>query len=64
MCVGTDLEGGLKIWAESNVHRSQCRVVFSIFMRVGPGPRFSVHTGYCNKLLALSLHFAHTYIQI
>lgn len=64
MCVSADLEGRHKIWAESNVHHSQCKVAFLIFMRFGPGPRFSVHPGYCYKLLVLSLYFACSYTQI
>lgn len=60
MCVGTDLEGGLEM---SNVYWRQWKVVFLILIGFGPGLRFSVHPGYRNKLLALSLHFAHTYIQ-
>lgn len=38
------------------------RLSFLIFMGFGPGCRFSVRPGYRNKLLALSLHYAHTYI--
>lgn len=68
MCLGTDLEGGLRFWAEPDVHCSQCKVVFLIVVRFAPGPRVSVHLGYHHKLLALSLylptHTRYKYLKI
>lgn len=51
------------MWAKPNVHWSQWKVVFWVLMGFGWGPMLSLCPDYWNKLLALSLCFAHTYIQ-
>lgn len=62
MVVGgpTDLEGGLKIWTESQVQCSQCKVVLLIFMRFGPSSGFGVHLSCWLSICT----FAHTCMQI